>query len=119
MRYWKFRCQNGTSLLYSMQAVTCLSGTCTCSRKLALYVGVHVRTYTVCVIVLQCTWCTDDNAKKQLFDATYAALGEVKRLGMKSVGIPAISTGVYSFPLQIACNIIVEAVRYHWLFTCR
>ena len=71
------------------------------------------------MIVLQCTWYTDDIAKKQLFDATYAALGEVKRLGMKSVGIPAISTGVYSFPLQIACNIIVEAVRYHWLFTCR
>ena len=38
-------------------------------------------------------------------------LAEAKEKGLKSVAFPAISTGVYRFPIDRACRIALESLR--------
>ena len=44
-----------------------------------------------------------------LFDAVTNCLKEAIRLGVTSIAIPAISSGVYGFPIDLCAKTIVEA----------
>jgi len=56
----------------------------------------------------------DPDDGPHLTEAVAAALDASARLGATSVAIPAISAGIYGYPLADACRIIVGAVR-DWL----
>ncbi len=48
----------------------------------------------------------DEEAK--LRSAVRAALEEARRLGARTVGLPAISTGIFGYPKAEGCRVIVE-----------
>ena len=52
----------------------------------------------------------DPDDERHLADAVVAALKASARLGATSVAIPAISAGIYGYPLADACRIIVGTV---------
>ena len=56
----------------------------------------------------------DPDDERHLEDAVVAALRASERLGATSVAIPAISAGIYGYPLADACQIIASTVR-GWL----
>jgi O-acetyl-ADP-ribose deacetylase len=47
----------------------------------------------------------------QLASAILAALARAEEIGAKSVALPAISTGIYGFPMTKAASIILAAAR--------
>ncbi|XP_078579847.1 protein mono-ADP-ribosyltransferase PARP14-like [Branchiostoma floridae x Branchiostoma japonicum] len=49
-----------------------------------------------------------------LYDAVYDSLEEAAKRGRTSIAIPAISSGIYNFPLDQCANLIVEAVDDFW-----
>lgn len=51
-----------------------------------------------------------DNAKL-LGDAYRSALSEALRVGAKSIAFPAISTGIYGYPLEDATEVALKAVK--------
>jgi O-acetyl-ADP-ribose deacetylase (regulator of RNase III) len=51
----------------------------------------------------------------ELTEAVRAALDAAEELGAHSVALPAISAGIYGYPSDEACRVIVEAVS-DWLF---
>lgn len=55
----------------------------------------------------------DGNAQK-LTECYTNCLEEVRRLGIRSVAFPGISTGIYGFPLGKATDIALEVTR-NWL----
>ena len=50
----------------------------------------------------------------ELTKAVWAALDAAERLGAASIALPAISAGIYGYPPDEACRVIVEAVE-RWL----
>jgi O-acetyl-ADP-ribose deacetylase (regulator of RNase III) len=46
-----------------------------------------------------------------LADAYRNSLRVANELGCKSIAFPAISTGVYGYPIEDACSIAVKTVR--------
>ena len=50
-----------------------------------------------------------------LFDAVYMCLELASELNFQSIAIPAISTGVYGFPVKLAADQILNAVaQFVW-----
>lgn len=56
----------------------------------------------------------DPDDELHLAEAVAAALDAAIQLGAASVALPAISAGIYGYPLADACRVIVDAVR-DWL----
>jgi len=54
-----------------------------------------------------------DVTEAALRSATRAALAEAERLGVRSVALPAIGTGVGGFPLQRCAEVMFEEVHAH------
>lgn len=52
----------------------------------------------------------EDNEEADLYNCHVAILREADQKGAKSVSIPAISTGIFGFPLQQAADIAVKAL---------
>ena len=58
-------------------------------------------------------WHGGNNNEKELLKSCYTmALNLAKENGIKSIAFPAISCGVYRFPLENACQIATDTVRY-------
>jgi len=53
----------------------------------------------------------NDNQKNQLYAAVLQSLDEASQRSYRTIAIPAISAGIFSFPLDIAAEIILSAVR--------
>ena len=51
------------------------------------------------------------NEKNLLYETVVNILEEAERRQFTSVALPAISTGLYRFPLQLATNVILDAVK--------
>ena len=59
-------------------------------------------------------WGGGDRGEPDLLASAYrSALDEAARIGARSVAFPAISTGIYGYPLEPATAVAVETVR-HW-----
>lgn len=57
-------------------------------------------------------WRGGDRGEPGLLASAYrSALDEAARVGARSVAFPAISTGIYGYPLEEATRVAVEAVR--------
>ncbi|HKB69484.1 MAG TPA: macro domain-containing protein [Thermoanaerobaculia bacterium] len=54
---------------------------------------------------------TDNDAEALLGSACRAALGRAREIGAHSVAVPALSTGVFGFPMERAAAILVDAAR--------
>lgn len=50
------------------------------------------------------------NEKNLLYETVFNVLEEAEGRGFASVALPAISTGLYRFPLRLATTVILEAV---------
>ena len=50
------------------------------------------------------------NEDNDLYDTVYNCLEEACRLGLTSIGLPAISAGIFGFPIKESAKITVEAV---------
>ena len=53
----------------------------------------------------------DSGEEVQLASAVLAALARAEEIGAKSVALPAISAGVYGFPMKKAASILIAAAR--------
>lgn len=63
-------------------------------------------------------WQGGDNGEPGLLESCYrSALRLADEFGLSSIAFPAISTGVYGYPLEPATRIAVATVR-HELVTC-
>jgi O-acetyl-ADP-ribose deacetylase (regulator of RNase III) len=51
------------------------------------------------------------NEDQKLSDAVTGSLARAEELGLNSLALPAISTGIFGFPLQRAARVIFDAVR--------
>jgi len=57
-------------------------------------------------------WHGGDRGEPELLASAYrSALDEAARVGARSVAFPAISTGIYGYPLDAATNVAVRACR--------
>jgi O-acetyl-ADP-ribose deacetylase len=57
-------------------------------------------------------WQDGLHGERDLLASAYtSALDEAARVGARSVAFPAISTGIYGYPLEAATAVAVEAVR--------
>ncbi len=57
-------------------------------------------------------WQDGDKNERELLKSCYeTALGVAKENGIKTIAFPAISCGVYRFPLVSACKIATDAVN--------
>ena len=57
-------------------------------------------------------WHGGDRGEPELLAAAYrSALDEAARVGARSIAFPAISTGIYGYPLEAAPAVAVAAVR--------
>jgi len=57
-------------------------------------------------------WQGGDHGEERLLAACYRnALARAQELGAASIAFPAISTGIYRFPLERAARIALDAVR--------
>jgi O-acetyl-ADP-ribose deacetylase (regulator of RNase III) len=57
-------------------------------------------------------WYGGDNNERELLKSCYTtALNLAKENGIKSIAFPAISCGVYRFPLKEACKIATDTVK--------
>ena len=50
------------------------------------------------------------DVEKQLYESVHASLEAVGKRQLQSVGIPAISSGVFGFPVAVACRNIIQAI---------
>jgi O-acetyl-ADP-ribose deacetylase (regulator of RNase III) len=56
-------------------------------------------------------WGGGDRGEAELLSSAYvSALEEAARVGARTVAFPAISTGIYGYPLEAATAVAVEAV---------
>ena len=51
------------------------------------------------------------NEKNLLYETVVSILEETEKRMFTSVALPAISTGIYRFPLQLATTVILDAVK--------
>lgn len=59
-------------------------------------------------------WQGGSRGEPELLRAAYAnSLLRAEELGVASIAFPSISTGVYGYPIELACPIAVEAVCDH------
>ncbi len=59
-------------------------------------------------------WRGGDHGEPELLRSAYAnSLLRAEELGVASIAFPSISTGVYGYPIALACPIAVGAVRDH------
>jgi len=59
-------------------------------------------------------WRGGDSGERELLTSCYRRSLEVAEdLGARTVAVPAISTGVYGYPIEAAARIAVETVRAH------
>ena len=57
-------------------------------------------------------WCGGNRNERELLKSCYiTALNLAKENGIKTIAFPAISCGVYHFPLEEACKIAIDTVR--------
>lgn len=57
-------------------------------------------------------WHGGDSGEPELLASAYvSALQEAERVGANSIAFPAISTGIYGYPLEAAAAVAVKAVR--------
>jgi O-acetyl-ADP-ribose deacetylase (regulator of RNase III) len=57
-------------------------------------------------------WRGGDRGEAELLSSAYvSALDEAARIGARTVAFPALSTGIYGYPLEAATAVAVEAVR--------
>jgi O-acetyl-ADP-ribose deacetylase (regulator of RNase III) len=57
-------------------------------------------------------WHGGNRGEPDLLASAYtSALDEAARIGARSIAFPAISTGIYGYPLEAATAVAVEAVR--------
>jgi O-acetyl-ADP-ribose deacetylase (regulator of RNase III) len=57
-------------------------------------------------------WQGGNRGEPDLLASAYvSALDEAVRVGARSIAFPAISTGIYGYPLEAATTVAVEAVR--------
>lgn len=57
-------------------------------------------------------WGGGDRGEAELLASAYvSALDEAARVGARSIAFPALSTGIYGYPLEAATAVAVEAVR--------
>lgn len=57
-------------------------------------------------------WHSGNKNERELLKSCYnTALNLAKENGIKTIAFPAISCGVYHFPLEEACNIATDTVR--------
>ena len=57
-------------------------------------------------------WNGGDRGEPELLASAYcSALDEAARVGARSIAFPAISTGIYGYPLEAATAVAVAAVR--------
>jgi len=57
-------------------------------------------------------WRGGDRGEAELLASAYrSALDEAARVGARSIAFPAISTGIYGYPLEEATSLAVDAVR--------
>ena len=62
-------------------------------------------------LLLYCFFTTGSaKEEEELNKAVTVPLYEAYRLGMASLAMPAISTGKYGYPIDVACGILVQAV---------
>jgi O-acetyl-ADP-ribose deacetylase (regulator of RNase III) len=54
--------------------------------------------------------CGKNNEDELLFKAVYNSLARANELGVKSIAMPAISTGIYGFPKDRCARIFGEAI---------
>ena len=45
-----------------------------------------------------------------LFDAVFDSMNAAQQRNLKSIAIPAISTGLFGYPLEEACKVILQAI---------
>jgi len=53
----------------------------------------------------------EENADRKLADAVIGSLVRAEELGLRSIAFPAISTGIFGFPLDRAAEIFMETIR--------
>jgi len=57
-------------------------------------------------------WNGGNSSEAELLGSAYtSALEEAHKIGVKSIAFPAISTGIYGYPLKEATMVAVESVR--------
>ena len=57
------------------------------------------------------TWNGGHNRERDLlYDAVYESMKAAGQRNLKSIAIPAISAGIFGYPLQEACNVILQAI---------
>ena len=57
-------------------------------------------------------WRGGDNGEPEQLASCYReSLARAEEIGARSVGIPAISTGIYGYPLDQAASVAVETIR--------
>jgi len=57
-------------------------------------------------------WRGGGHGEAELLASAYtSALDEAARVGARSIAFPAISTGIYGYPLEAATTVAVDAVR--------
>jgi O-acetyl-ADP-ribose deacetylase (regulator of RNase III) len=57
-------------------------------------------------------WRGGDSGEAELLASAYrASLAEAARVGVRSVAFPAISTGIYGYPLEAATAVAVDTVQ--------
>ncbi|MBM3151700.1 MAG: macro domain-containing protein [Chloroflexi bacterium] len=58
-------------------------------------------------------WGSGDEYRK-LADAVHGALNVADQLHLSSISIPAISTGIFGFPVERAAGVILQAIRTYF-----
>ncbi|PIQ97729.1 MAG: O-acetyl-ADP-ribose deacetylase [Nitrospinae bacterium CG11_big_fil_rev_8_21_14_0_20_56_8] len=53
----------------------------------------------------------EGNEEKKLKNATLNALRRAEEKGLKSIAFPALSTGIFGFPLELAARIMLQTVE--------
>ena len=61
-------------------------------------------------------WCEGNEAAK-LHDAVGGALRQADQLGLGSIAFPAISTGIFGFPVPLAAQVIIDTIAKYLVGT--
>ncbi|MDD5468841.1 MAG: macro domain-containing protein [Anaerolineales bacterium] len=56
----------------------------------------------------------EGNEQARLAQTIAGALQKAEQLGLQSIALPAISTGIFGFPRQLAAEVVLEAILNHF-----